>query len=80
MATLIIKNFPDRLYRRIKQRAGRNRRSIAQEVVHLLDEAVTTLPPVSLLSLEGLGKDVWQRALEGKDAAGYIADERDSWS
>ncbi|MEK6373600.1 MAG: hypothetical protein AABO58_12985 [Acidobacteriota bacterium] len=80
MATLNIKNFPDRLYRRIKQRAGRNRRSISQEVVHLLDGAVTETPRVSLLTLEGLGKDVWQKALEGKDAADYIAEERDSWS
>ena len=80
MATLNIKNFPDRLYRRIKQRAGRNRRSISQEVVHLLDGAVAETPRVSLLSLEGLGKDIWQRALEGKDAADYIAEERDSWS
>jgi plasmid stability protein len=29
MVTLNIKNFPDRLYRRIKVRAGKNRRSIA---------------------------------------------------
>ena len=80
MATLNIKNFPERLYRRIKQRAGRNRRSIAQEVVHLLDGAVTEKPRESLLALEGLGKDVWQKALEGKDAADYIGEERDSWS
>lgn len=80
MATLNIKNFPDRLYRRIKQRAGKNRRSISQEVVHLLDEAVTETPPVSLLALEGLGKDIWQKALGEKDAADYIAEERDSWS
>jgi len=46
MATLNIKNFPDRLYRRIKQRAGRNRRSMAQEVVQLLDEAGTRISPI----------------------------------
>jgi len=79
VATLNIKNFPDRLYRRIRQRAGSNRRSIAQEVVQILDEAVKQ-ERVSLLTLEGLGKDVWQKALEGKDAAEYIAEERDSWS
>jgi plasmid stability protein len=80
MATLNIKNFPDRLYRRIKQRAGRNRRSIAQEVVQLLDEAVTERPRVSLLELEGLGKELWQKALSGRDAAEHISDERDAWS
>ena len=80
MATLNIKNFPDRLYRSIKRRAGKNRRSIAQEVVQLLDEAVTAAARVSLLELEGLGQDLWQKALDGKDAAEYIAGERDSWS
>jgi plasmid stability protein len=80
MATLNIKNFPDRLYRRIKQRAGKNRRSISQEVVQLLDEVVSEVPRVSLLELEGLGKEVWQKALGGKDAAEYIAEERDAWS
>ena len=80
MATLNIKNFPDRLYRRIKQRVGTNRRSISQEVVQLLDEAVSAAPRVSLLELEGLGKELWDRALAGKDAADYIADERDAWS
>ena len=80
MATLNIKNFPNRLYRRIKQRASSNRRSIAQEVVHLLEGAMTETPRVSLLALEGLGKNVWQKALKGKDAADYIAGERDSWS
>ena len=80
MATLNIKNFPDRLYRRIKQRAGKNRRSISQEVVQLLDEVVSEAPRVSLLQLEGLGKEVWQKALAGKDAADFIAEERDAWS
>ena len=79
MATLNIKNFPDKLYRRIKQRAGKNRRSIAQEVVQLLDEAVTT-PRMSLLDLEGLGKEDCQKVLAGRDAADHIRDERDSWS
>jgi plasmid stability protein len=80
MATLNIKNFPDRLYNRIKRRAGKNRRSIAQEVVQLLDDAVTAPPQRSLLELEGLGKDAWDKVLAGRDAADYIADERDSWS
>jgi plasmid stability protein len=80
MATLNIKNFPDRLYRRIKQRAGKNRRSITQEVVQLLDDAVNGVPRVSLLGREGLGKAVWDDALGGKSAADFIAQERDAWS
>jgi plasmid stability protein len=80
VATLNIKNFPDPLYGRIKKRAGKNRRSIAQEVVQLLTEAVRPAQPVSLLDLEGLGKEAWEEALAGRDAADYIRDERDSWS
>ncbi len=80
MATLNIKNFPDRLYRRIKQRAGKNRRSISQEVTQLLDEAVNSAPRVSLLELEGLGKDLWEKQLGGTDAADFISRERDGWS
>jgi plasmid stability protein len=80
MATLNIKNFPDRLYRSIKQRAGKNHRSIAQEVVELLRDAVDGAPRLSLLELEGLGKDIWEQALGGKDAADFIARERDAWS
>jgi len=80
MATLNIKNFPDRLYRTIKRRAGKNMRSISQEVVQILDEAVAAPSPVSLLELQGLGKDLWEKALEGKDAAEYISDEREAWS
>lgn len=80
MATLNIKNFPDRLYRSIKQRAGKNRRSISQEVVHLLDEAVSNAPPLSLLELEGLGKELWERARGGEDAADLVDRERAEWS
>lgn len=80
MATLNIKNFPDRLHRRIKRRAAGNRRSLAQEVVHLLDEATAETPRVSLLDLEGLGKEVWKKELDGGDAADFIAKERNSWT
>jgi plasmid stability protein len=80
MATLNVKNFPDRIYRRLQQRAGKNRRSVAQEVVHLLEEAVAEAPRLSLLELEGLGKELWEKALAGKDATQFISDERDSWS
>ena len=80
MATLNIKNFPDRLYRTIKRRAGKNRRSISQEVVQLLGEAVAAPQRVSLLELGGLGKDLWEKALDGRDAADYVSEERESWS
>ncbi|MGH9483268.1 MAG: FitA-like ribbon-helix-helix domain-containing protein, partial [Terriglobales bacterium] len=40
MATLNVKQFPDALYRRLRAQAKRERRSVAQQVVHLLEAAV----------------------------------------
>ncbi len=40
MATLYIRNVPDALYHRLKERAKLNRRSIAQEVVTLIEDTV----------------------------------------
>jgi plasmid stability protein len=68
MATLNVKNFPDHIYRRLQERARQNRRSVSQEVVHLLEEAVAESPRLSLLELEGLGKELWEKALPPKDA------------
>ena len=49
MATLNIKNIPDTLYRKIKDRAKRERRSIAKEVVHILSQATEqTSTPIDL--------------------------------
>jgi plasmid stability protein len=80
VATLNVKNFPDRIYRRIKQRAGKNRRSISQEVTQILEKAVAEQAKKhSILEVEGLGKELWEKELKGKDAAEYIAEERASW-
>lgn len=75
MATLNIKNFPEPLYQRLQEQAERDHRSMAQEVIHLLEKVTETLEPVSLLELRGLGKECW----EGVDAVEYIRKERDSW-
>jgi antitoxin FitA len=37
MATLTLKNVPDDLYERLKQRAARHRRSLNQEVIAVLE-------------------------------------------
>ena len=42
MAVLNIKNLPDGLYRKLQARAKRQHRSIAQEVTHLLSDALET--------------------------------------
>ena len=75
MATLNVKDFPDELYEALKQRARREHRSVAREVVHLLTEAVSEPEPLSLGELRGLGAELWR---EG-DAAAHVEAERSSW-
>jgi plasmid stability protein len=75
MATLNIKNMPDKLYRKLQKRAKEQRRSLAQEVTHILAEAVEGKKSHSILELQGLGKELWK----GIDTAKYIDDERRSW-
>ena len=76
MATLNVKNFPDPLYESLQERARQERRSLAQEVIHLLEQAIE--PPLgrSIMELRGLGKECW----EGVDPVSYVRAERDSWS
>jgi plasmid stability protein len=75
MATLNIKNFPGSLYRKLKERARRERRSMAQEVTYLLEQALEERESLSILELEGLGEDLWR----DEDATRHVARERDSW-
>jgi plasmid stability protein len=75
VATLNIKNLPDELYEKLKARAKRERRSAAQEVISLLSAALDTPPPLSIMDLQGLGKELWH----GVDAAAHVEAERASW-
>ena len=75
MAVLNIKNLPDSLYKKLRDRAKRQHRSIAQEVTHLLIDALEEPKPLSILDLQGLGKDHWK----GIDASRHIERERASW-
>jgi hypothetical protein len=75
MAVLNIKNLPDGLYRKLQARAKRQHRSIAQEVTHLLSDALETPKPLSILDLKGLGKEHWK----GLDPSKHIGRERASW-
>jgi len=51
MSTLVIKNLPDALHARLKEQAERNRRSVTQEAISLIESGVVlpriapTLPP-----------------------------------
>jgi plasmid stability protein len=75
MATLNIKDFPDPLHRRLRARAKRNHRSLAQEVTHMLTEVVRGPERTSVLELRGLGGELWADL----DAAKHVEEERGSW-
>ena len=75
MAILNIKNLPDSLYKKLQARAKRQHRSVAQEVTHLLSTALETPKSLSILDLQGLGKEHWR----GVDAAKHVERERASW-
>ena len=76
MAILNVKNVPDALYARLRERARRDRRSVAQEAVHLLAQALQSDETVSIRELRGLGKDAWARTA----AAAHVEEERASWT
>ena len=73
--TLNVKNMPDALYRKLKARAKLERRSVAQQVTEMLSHALETPEPLSILALQGLGKEHWQ----GVDAAEHVERERRTW-
>ena len=75
MAVLNVKNLPDVLYKKLKAKAKRQHRSVAQEVTHILSEALQDNDPLSILELRGLGKAQWA----GVDPAAHVEAERRSW-
>ena len=75
MAVLNIKNLPDALYRKLQARARRQHRSVAQEVTHLLSEALDAAKPLSILDLKGLGKEQWKEV----DPSEHLERERNAW-
>ena len=75
MAVLNVKSVPDKLYRKLQARAKRERRSVAQEVLEILDQALNEPPRLSIMNLQGLGKDIWRDV----DSDQYIEAERRAW-
>jgi plasmid stability protein len=75
VATLNVKKLPDALYRKLQRRARERRRSVAQEVTLILEEAVGRPEPLSILELRGLGKEAWREV----DAVAHVDAERRSW-
>lgn len=74
MATLNIKNLSDALYRKLQKRAKAHRRSVAQEVSKILEDAIDPTS-LSILELRGLGKEAWKEV----DPAAHVDRERESW-
>jgi plasmid stability protein len=75
VAVLNVKSMPDKLYRKLQARAKRERRSVAQEVLKILDQALNEPPRLSIMNLQGLGKDIWRDI----DSDQYIEAERRAW-
>ena len=75
MATLNVKNLPDALYRKLQARAKRQRRSVAQEVTQILSDVLEAPKALSILELQGLGKEDWRDV----DAATHVDRERAAW-
>ena len=75
MATLNIKNLSDKLYHKLQKRATLHHRSVAQEVTHILTEALEHPSPLSILDLKGVGKDTWK----GIDPGRHVKNERRAW-
>ena len=75
MAVLNVKSVPDKLYRKLQARAKRERRSVAQEVIRILDLALNEPPRLSIMNLQGLGKDIWRDI----DSNKYLEAERRAW-
>jgi len=72
---LNVKSVPDKLYRKLQARAKRERRSVAQEVIEILDQALNEPPRLSIMDLQGLGKDIWRDINSDQ----YIEAERRAW-
>jgi plasmid stability protein len=75
MATLNVKSLPDSLYRKLQKRAKRQHRSVAQEVTKILEDALESPAPMSILTLRGLGKEQWT----GIEPVAHVDAERKSW-
>lgn len=44
MSTLVVKNLPDELHERLRERAQRNHRSVTKEVLVLLEQGLLAAP------------------------------------
>lgn len=72
---LSIKNVPEEVVERLRERAKRNRRSMQGELLVIVEEALTP----SRLTISELGERVRQLGLRtGDDATAMIREDRDA--
>lgn len=83
MATLVIKNLPDALHRKLTERAKRNHRSLTKEAVALIEAAVddgTASPDATraaaLAAVIAAGEEL---ARQGVDVQAWAGDSREVW-
>lgn len=90
MGTIVVKNFPEDLHERLKERAERNHRSMTGEVIHLLSisldgEASPTMPrrplppPVALRSGRMMSNEEFEASVaDHSGSSGPLPDGREA--
>jgi len=63
MSTIVVKNFPEDLHERLKERAEHNRRSMNKEVVHLLAASLGNEPASAEPAKTADGREALRAAL-----------------
>jgi len=77
MATLYLRSLPAALYERLKARAQRNRRSVTQEAIAILEEALGAAAPLDAWTeTERLRDHLRARYGAFKDSAPLLRDDR----
>lgn len=84
MATLVIRNLPEPLHRKLKERAERNHRSLTKEAVALIEAAVAGASPTTgtaaaqdaLSALIAAGEEL---ARQGVDVRAWAQRSREVW-
>ena len=81
MPTIVIKNLPDSLHLKLKERSKRHHRSVTKEVIAMIETAVA-LPyqPASQVDpLAAIFAAGDQMAADGVDFRAWAANSRDVW-
>jgi len=80
MATLYVRNFPEELYKAVRELAGEENQSISNEVIHLVSDAVerTQRQRRRLEAMERIAQR-WSRfkpSIDGKDSLDLLREDR----